>query len=58
MPYPHQVTDEQLKAIFNSALMAAFPGSNVPGMEPVVNINKNPEKPFAFIELRCGLEGS
>ena len=32
--------------------MAAFPGSNVPGMEPVVSINKNPEGRFAFIELR------
>ena len=32
--------------------MAAFPGSNVPGMEPVVGIQRNPEQKFAFIECR------
>lgn len=47
-----QVTDDQLKAIFNSALMAAFPGSSIPGMEPVVGIVHQADKPFAFIEFR------
>ena len=46
------MTEEQLRAIFNSALMAAFPGSNLPGMEPVIAINRHPEGKFAFIELR------
>ena len=46
------MTEEQLRAIFNSALMAAFPGSNLPGMEPVIAINRHPEGTFAFIELR------
>ncbi|GAX81705.1 hypothetical protein CEUSTIGMA_g9133.t1 [Chlamydomonas eustigma] len=49
---PHLVTEEQLRAIFNSALMAAFPGSNVPGMEPVIGVTKNPDQKFAFVELR------
>jgi len=49
---PHMVTEDQLRAIFNSALMAAFPGSNVPGMEPVVAINRHIEGRYAFIEFR------
>ena len=46
------MTEEQIRAIFNSALLAAFPGSALPGMEPVIAINRNPEGKFAFIELR------
>lgn len=49
---PLVVTEEQLKAIFNSALMAAFPGSSIPGMEPVVAITRQSEGRYAFIEFR------
>eukprot|EP00798_Chlamydomonas_sp_ICE-L_P000036 gene36-12845_t len=49
---PGMVTDAQLRAIFNSALMAAFPGSNVPGMEPVVGINMDGQGRYSFVEFR------
>jgi splicing factor U2AF subunit len=42
-----------LKQIFNSALMAAFPGSSlVPGAEPVVAVNLHTDGKYAFVELR------
>jgi splicing factor U2AF subunit len=46
------VTEDQLKAIFNSALQAAFPGSSLPGMEPIVGITKPTDGRFYFIEMR------
>ena len=47
-----QVSSEPLRAIFNSTLMPAFPGSNLPGMEPVIAVVLPSGGKFALIELR------
>lgn len=42
---------EHLRVIFNNSLEVAFPDSKLPGMEPVVALNFNPEG-VALIKLR------
>lgn len=37
---PGALNDSMLTQIFNTALMVRFPGSNVPGMEPVIKVRK------------------
>lgn len=49
---PGLVTEAALRQLFNSALAAAYPGANVPGMEPVVNVSMHSDGRYAFVELR------
>lgn len=36
---PGAITEPMLTQIFNTALMVRFPGSNVPGTEPVIKVS-------------------
>ena len=47
-----QVTEEQLRAIFNTAIIAAVPGSNLPGMEPFLSFHLHHDGMSAIMELR------
>lgn len=49
---PGLVTEAALRQLFNSGLAAAFPGSNVPGLEPVASISMHSDGRYAFVELR------
>ena len=46
------VTNDMLRQLFNTALMAAFPDKCAPGLEPVVNCSVHTEGRYAFVELR------
>lgn len=47
-----QVTEEALRQLFNSTMMAAFPNAMTPGVDPVVNVSMHSEGRYAFVELR------
>ena len=49
---PGAIGDVMLQQIFNTALGVRFPGSNVPGMEPVIKVNVHKDGRYAFVEMR------
>jgi len=49
---PGAVNEPTLMQLFNTALMVRFPGSNVPGMEPVIKVNLHSDGRYAFVEFR------
>lgn len=49
---PGAISDAMLQQIFNTALMVRFPGSSLPGMEPVIKVNIHKDGRYAFIEMR------
>ena len=46
------VTEDALRQLFNSTMAAAFPGSMMPGLDPVVSVSLHSEGRYAFVELR------
>ncbi|GAX80268.1 hypothetical protein CEUSTIGMA_g7706.t1 [Chlamydomonas eustigma] len=46
------ITDATIMQVFNTALMVRFPGSNIPGMEPVIKVNMHSSGKYAFVEFR------
>ncbi|KIZ01571.1 Splicing factor U2af large subunit B [Monoraphidium neglectum] len=46
------VTADALRQVFDSALMAAYPESALPGAAPVVNCNVHKDGKYGFVEFR------